>query len=145
MKAKVDGASQSDVEIAVHKLFVVSRAQVLPLQVEDAARPQALLDAQESEVKDIDEQLANLSLSAEAKDELQKKRAAATGKYVSVNQDTRLDNRVIDLRTPANQAIFRVQSGVCTLWRELLLAEGFVEIHTPKIVSCRFLLLFVIL
>ena len=26
-------------------------------------------------------------------------------------QDTRLDNRVIDLRTPANQAIFRIQVG----------------------------------
>ena len=26
---------------------------------------------------------------------------------------TRLDNRVLDLRTPANQAIFRIQSGVC--------------------------------
>ena len=28
-------------------------------------------------------------------------------------QDVRLDNRYIDLRTPANQAIFRVQSAVC--------------------------------
>lgn len=31
---------------------------------------------------------------------------------VSVSQDVRLDNRVVDLRTPANQAIFRVQSAV---------------------------------
>ena len=28
-------------------------------------------------------------------------------------QDVRLDNRFVDLRTPANQAIFRVQSAVC--------------------------------
>lgn len=28
-------------------------------------------------------------------------------------QDVRLDNRFVDLRTPANQAIFRVQSQVC--------------------------------
>ena len=27
--------------------------------------------------------------------------------YIQVNQDTRLDNRVLDLRTPTNQAIFR--------------------------------------
>jgi hypothetical protein len=27
----------------------------------------------------------------------------------SVNQDTRLDNRVIDLRTETSQAIFRIQ------------------------------------
>lgn len=32
--------------------------------------------------------------------------------YVRVGQDTRLNNRVIDLRTPANQAIFRIQCQV---------------------------------
>jgi hypothetical protein len=32
--------------------------------------------------------------------------------WVTVNQDTRLDNRPIDLRTPASQAIFRLQSAV---------------------------------
>ncbi|CAF0722993.1 unnamed protein product [Rotaria sordida] len=51
------------------------------------------------------------------------------------NQDTRLDNRVIDLRTPANQAIYRVEAGVCKLFRDTLDAKGFVEIHTPKIIS----------
>ncbi|CAF4568794.1 unnamed protein product [Rotaria socialis] len=51
------------------------------------------------------------------------------------NQETRLDNRVIDLRTPANQAIYRVEAGVCKLFRDTLDAKGFVEIHTPKIIS----------
>ena len=54
---------------------------------------------------------------------------------VRVNQDTRLDNRILDLRTPANQAIFRLEGGVCQLFREALTARGFVEIHTPKIIS----------
>ena len=40
--------------------------------------------------------------------------------YVRVGQDTRLNHRVIDLRTPANQAIFRVQSAVCELFRDAL-------------------------
>lgn len=31
---------------------------------------------------------------------------------------TRLDNRVIDLRTTAKQAIFRLESGVCQIFRE---------------------------
>lgn len=57
--------------------------------------------------------------------------------YVRVNQDTRLDNRVIDLRTPANQAIFRIQSGVCALFREALSSQGFIEIHTPKLIGAR--------
>nr|XP_003702833.1 PREDICTED: aspartate--tRNA ligase, cytoplasmic [Megachile rotundata]XP_012139787.1 PREDICTED: aspartate--tRNA ligase, cytoplasmic [Megachile rotundata]XP_012139788.1 PREDICTED: aspartate--tRNA ligase, cytoplasmic [Megachile rotundata] len=54
---------------------------------------------------------------------------------IKVNQDTRLDNRVLDLRTPANQAIFRVEAGICKLFRDILTNKGFVEIHTPKIIS----------
>jgi aspartyl-tRNA synthetase len=57
------------------------------------------------------------------------------GLNIHVNQDTRLDNRVLDLRTPANQAIYRLQGGVCKLFREALEKRGFVEIHTPKIIS----------
>ncbi|XP_020279237.1 aspartate--tRNA ligase, cytoplasmic [Pseudomyrmex gracilis] len=54
---------------------------------------------------------------------------------IRVNQDTRLDNRVLDLRTPANQAIFRVEAAICKLFRDILTEKGFVEIHTPKIIS----------
>jgi len=57
------------------------------------------------------------------------------GLNIHVNQDTRLDNRVLDLRTPANQAIYRLQGGVCKLFREALGKKNFVEIHTPKIIS----------
>uniref|UniRef100_A0A8C7GM83 Aspartate--tRNA ligase, cytoplasmic n=1 Tax=Oncorhynchus kisutch TaxID=8019 RepID=A0A8C7GM83_ONCKI len=53
----------------------------------------------------------------------------------TVNQDTRLDNRVIDLRTTTSQAIFRLQSRVCQLFRDTLTNKGFVEIQTPKIIS----------
>ncbi|KAI8871863.1 aspartyl-tRNA synthetase-like protein [Ramicandelaber brevisporus] len=52
-----------------------------------------------------------------------------------VGLDTRLDNRVIDLRTTTNQAIFRIQSAVCSLFREFLSSKKFVEIHTPKIIG----------
>ena len=55
--------------------------------------------------------------------------------YVRVGQDTRLNHRVIDLRTPANQAIFRVQSAVCELFRDALRSRDFVEIHTPKLIG----------
>eukprot|EP00274_Cyanoptyche_gloeocystis_P006083 CAMPEP_0196666558 /NCGR_PEP_ID=MMETSP1086-20130531/64582_1 /TAXON_ID=77921 /ORGANISM="Cyanoptyche gloeocystis , Strain SAG4.97" /LENGTH=540 /DNA_ID=CAMNT_0042003769 /DNA_START=78 /DNA_END=1700 /DNA_ORIENTATION=- len=54
---------------------------------------------------------------------------------VRVNQDTRLDNRVIDLRTTAKNAIFRLESGVCQLFRDYLTSVGFVEIHTPKLIG----------
>jgi len=61
--------------------------------------------------------------------------AEEEGNFARVNQDTRLDNRVLDLRTPTNQAIFRLEAGVCKLFRDTLTQAGFVEIHTPKIIS----------
>lgn len=53
---------------------------------------------------------------------------------IRVNQDTRLDNRVLDLRTPANQAIFRVEAGVCKLFRDILTFKVnlFIYIYTLK-------------
>ncbi|WAR54266.1 hypothetical protein PtB15_3B780 [Puccinia triticina] len=53
--------------------------------------------------------------------------------FVTVGTDTRLDNRVLDLRTLVNQAIFRVQSRLCNLFCRFLDDKGFIEIHTPKI------------
>jgi len=52
-----------------------------------------------------------------------------------VSQKSRLDNRVLDLRTVANQAIFRIQSKVCQFFREFLCEKDFQEIHTPKLIA----------
>ncbi|KAB8296690.1 hypothetical protein EYC80_002112 [Monilinia laxa] len=51
----------------------------------------------------------------------------------SLPQRVRLNNRIIDLRTTPAQAIFRIQSGICNLFRSYLDTQGFIEIHTPKL------------
>ncbi|RKX44945.1 MAG: aspartate--tRNA(Asn) ligase, partial [Thermotogae bacterium] len=56
-----------------------------------------------------------------------------TGK-VKAELDTRLDNRFIDLRKPEVMAIFKIRSNVFKAIREFFYQEGFVEIHTPKII-----------
>ncbi len=53
----------------------------------------------------------------------------------TVNLDTKLNFRVIDLRTLANQAIFKIQAAVCSLFREYLDQRSFTEIHTPKLMA----------
>lgn len=53
----------------------------------------------------------------------------------TVNQDTRLDNRILDLRTTTNQAIFRIEAGVCKYFRDYLMEKDFIEVHVPKIIS----------
>ncbi len=57
-----------------------------------------------------------------------------TGK-VKAELDTRLDNRFIDLRKPEVMAIFKIRSNVFKAVREFFYNEGFIEIHTPKIIA----------
>ncbi|EZG72878.1 aspartyl-tRNA synthetase [Gregarina niphandrodes] len=54
---------------------------------------------------------------------------------VQVSQDTRLDNRILDLRTLAMNAVMKISSEVCTLFSEYLSKEGFVQIHSPKLIG----------
>ena len=49
--------------------------------------------------------------------------------------DKRLDWRFLDLRQPENQLIFRIQTTVEAAMREFWISNGFVEIHTPKIMG----------
>ncbi|KAJ3397458.1 aspartate--tRNA ligase dps1 [Lobulomyces angularis] len=53
----------------------------------------------------------------------------------SVKLDTRLNNRVVDLRTSTNQAIFTLQGAICKLFREYLDGKSFTEIHSPKLLG----------
>ncbi|PWA87034.1 class II aminoacyl-tRNA and biotin synthetases superfamily protein [Artemisia annua] len=106
-KAPITGASQQ-VEIQVRKIYCVNRAApVLPISIEDASRSEAEIES-----------------SLELGEPL-----------VRVNQDTRLNNRVLDIRTPANQAIFSLESDVLRLFSQFLWKSGFRQICTPKLTA----------
>lgn len=110
----VEKCSIGTVELAVDRIYVVSRADdKLPLTLDDAARPPAD-DANE-------EQIQNETDAAQARPR--------------VTRDTRLDARIVDLRAPPHGSLMRVQSGVCQLFREYLYSEGFTEIHSPKLIA----------
>uniref|UniRef100_A0A1I8ASV2 Aspartate--tRNA ligase, cytoplasmic n=1 Tax=Steinernema glaseri TaxID=37863 RepID=A0A1I8ASV2_9BILA len=97
----VAGCTQKDVELKPVEVYVVSMAEPrLPLQIEDASRPQS-----------------------------------ADDERATVNLDTRLDNRVLDLRTATNHAIFSIQDAICDLFTGSLKKRGFRQIHTPKMIS----------
>lgn len=98
----VQGTTVKNFELKVYEIHAVSRAALLPFQVEDAGRNED--EAREKELP-------------------------------IVNQDLLLNYRWIDTRTPANQAIFRLQAAVCLLFREYFTSKDFVEIHTPKLIG----------
>ena len=49
--------------------------------------------------------------------------------------DKRLDWRFLDLRKPENQLIFHIQTTIEMAMREFWISNGFVEIHTPKLMG----------
>ena len=105
---KSEMITQRGIELDVDRIFAVHAAQrITPFAVEDAARPEESSSTATEEEKALPRVLL----------------------------DTRLNNRVIDLRTATNQAIFRIQSGICNLFREFFLENQFVEIHSPKLIS----------
>ena len=53
----------------------------------------------------------------------------------TVNLDTRLDYRYIDLRSDKNILMFQIQSTLVRYMREYLYNNGFTEIHTPKLLG----------
>ncbi|XP_037440616.1 aspartate--tRNA ligase 2, cytoplasmic-like [Triticum dicoccoides] len=101
-------ATTQQVEIQVRKVYCINRAiPTLPINLEDAVRSEAEFEKAEQNGE----------------------------KLVRVLQDTRLNYRAIDLRTPANQAIFRIQCHVENKFREFLFSENFIGIHSPKLIG----------
>merc|ERR1719162_471402 len=91
---------------SLERIHTVSRADPkLPFQVEDASRSDAEVEASQTTDRP----------------------------FPRLGQELRLDHRWLDLRAPANNAILRIQSAICQLFRESLYSQGFVEIHTPKL------------
>lgn len=114
----VQSATQKMVELQVQAFYGVCKVKkALPFQMEDACRPDS---GKETDV------------GAYSEDDVVD---AAEDGLVHIGQKMRLDYRWLDLRTPANQAIFRIESMVGTLFRECLSRQGFIEIHTPKLIG----------
>jgi aspartyl/asparaginyl-tRNA synthetase len=89
----VTSTTQQEVELSARRLYCVSASHpVLPFQIEDAAR-RAPTEAEE------------------------KANEGKESKVITVGTDLRLDNRWVDLRTPANHAIFRLQSRIGEFYR----------------------------
>ena len=71
----------------------------------------------------------------EKKEKKEEKEKEKEKKDIVVKMNTRLDNRVFDLRVPTTQAIFKIQAGVAHLFREYLDSQNFIEIHSPKLIG----------
>ncbi len=57
------------------------------------------------------------------------------GETLDVQLDTLLNHRVLSLRNPKEQAIFRIESALSEGFGSFLRKNDFLEIHTPKIVK----------
>lgn len=125
VSAKVKSCSINHLEISLKSCHVVSRAKILPFQIEDAARSDADITASQ-----------NTSRPFPRLGQVTRHPFHIASTFLKTNffkQELRLNNRYLDLRVPSNNAIMRIQSAVGQLFREFLYQEGFVEIHSPKV------------
>ncbi|KAL7566024.1 hypothetical protein ACA910_011043 [Epithemia clementina (nom. ined.)] len=119
----IESATQKMVEVSIQSFHCISKAKLaLPFRMEDACRPESGLETDIGEYNEDDE--PDEAGTDEGED-----------KAIRVGQKIRLNYRWLDLRTPANQAIFRIESMVGCLFRECLVKKGFIEVHTPKIIG----------
>ena len=109
---KIKSTTVQSFEVHAKKIYILSKAQVpLPLQPADSERPLPLEEMKETSGED----------------------EGISGPLVSLN--TRLNNRVLDLRAKINHCIFIIKDGVDSLFQEFLHAHHFIRIHTPKILG----------
>lgn len=108
----VTSTSISNFELHVQKIYMISEAaEHLPIQVKDCMRAPPMVDDGQEESEVDSQGLPVVSLNA------------------------RLNNRVLDARTAANQAIFQLQSGISNLFIEYMNKHGFRWIQSSKIVG----------
>ena len=122
------------VELQIRKIYVVSRSEpLLPFQIEDASRR---VNPEEEEKEEyLNGETKTTTQQPEQQQQQKQLEESKSQQQVIVGLNTRLNNRVIDLRTKANQAIFRLESGVCQLFREFLYSQEFMEVQCPKLIS----------
>lgn len=51
------------------------------------------------------------------------------------NLDTLFENRIVNMRNPGEQGIFKIQSSIGDALREYLKSQDFVEFHSPKLLA----------
>ncbi|KAL8658187.1 MAG: hypothetical protein Q9226_001185 [Calogaya cf. arnoldii] len=110
-KEPVTSTSISNFELHIESIYLISEAaQMLPVQVKDCMRAPPMHDEESKDEPEIDSQgLPVVSLNA------------------------RLNNRVLDGRTAANQAIFQLQSGISNLFIEFMNQNRFTWINSSRL------------
>ncbi|KAF2433018.1 aspartyl-tRNA synthetase [Tothia fuscella] len=109
-KEVIKSATIQDRELHISQIWVISKSvPQLPIQVEDAEIAIPIEGAGEDQKGESGRPLVALS--------------------------TRLDNRMLDLRSTLNQAIFDIHSGVNDSFYEFLKARQFRSVRTPKILG----------
>lgn len=107
----VTSTTVSNFELHVEKVFVVAGSvEKLPLQYKDCLLPAPIGEGVQEDVKGTD-----------------------TQDRVNTSLEARLNNPVIDKRTPAMQAVFKLESGIKMLFLEFMEKHDFTFITSSKI------------
>ncbi|KAJ1027130.1 hypothetical protein NDA18_003146 [Ustilago nuda] len=125
----ITGATTEQAEIKVQELYLVAPPkETLPFNIYDADLVLKKSDGHQGE--DSGSHGADSDGEGASRDE---NHSIERHEGPVITQRVRLTNRIIDLRTPTSQAIFRINAAICNNFRAHLDKNGFIEIHTPKL------------
>lgn len=114
------GITSDEIIALVEQLTPESVIQVKGVVKEDPRAPRGV-EVTPTEVRILSKAKAPLPLDV-------------TGK-VKADLDTRLRERILDLRRSESRALIKITNTVIRTIREVLISKGFVEIFTPKIIA----------
>jgi nondiscriminating aspartyl-tRNA synthetase len=147
-KEKLISTSYHEVEITVSEIFILSQPTI-PLPFHHYGAPQKFTN-------DMDEEQSAAAKGSDTPHSARSSISSGESTYSAggdddiaevvkpsrqqttqahVNLATRMANRVLDLRSPTSQSIFRIQAAVASAFRSYLNDQGFLEIHTPKLLG----------
>lgn len=122
IQAVVDSQEKEDVANIISSLTIESAVSIQGKLIDN---PKVKLGGKEIQIDKIElENLSEVPLPFNI-----------TGESTNVSQEKRLDWRFLDLRKPENLLIFKIQTTAEEAMREFWKKEGFIEIHTPKLMD----------
>ena len=102
------------------------------LKEESAVEVTGVVELEERAPQDFELRLTGIRVLSEPAETM----PIAINKWkMNTSLETRLSLRPVSLRNVRERAKFKIQEGIVRGFREFLSSQGFIEVHTPKIVS----------
>ncbi|GAB5361789.1 hypothetical protein AAMO2058_000742600 [Amorphochlora amoebiformis] len=138
-KSTITDPDPGTVQNATGNILQFARKILVPESIVDiraVVRPAEVIMCSQNELElSVERIYVVASPSPDPPFQIQDADRGVTENGVRVLRDLRLDNRVVDIRAPSHHAVFAIRSEILYAWSQFLHSNGFIQIHTPKLLK----------